>query len=146
MLDPCTFVIFGSTGNLSKRKLLPALYHLEAANRLPDEMKIIGFGRRDWSDDQWRTEVKEILSPQVREGIDEAIFTKFSKRLHFLKGDLKNKDSFKELSNKVENSDAFPKNVVFYMSIRPAQYTQVVKNLASADLLLEEIGRAPCRQ
>ena len=57
MLDPCTFVIFGSTGNLSQHKLLPALYHLEESKSLPEEMNIIGFGRRDWSDEIGRAHV-----------------------------------------------------------------------------------------
>ncbi|NOX43646.1 MAG: glucose-6-phosphate dehydrogenase [Gammaproteobacteria bacterium] len=140
MLDPCTFVIFGSTGNLSKRKLLPALYHLEAANRLPDEMKIIGFGRRDWGDEQWRDFVKEVLTPQVRDGFNEEIFSRLVHRLHFFQGNLDDKDSFKALSDKIENSEEFPKNVIFYMSIRPAEYTQVIKNLANANLLIEEHG------
>jgi len=141
MLDPCTFVIFGSTGNLSKRKLLPALYHLEAANRLPDELKIIGFGRRDWGDEQWRDFVKETLTPQVRGGFDEEIFARLNQRLYYYKGDLGDKDSFVGLNDRIESTgENFPKNVVFYMSIRPAEYTQVTKNLANANLLNEEHG------
>lgn len=140
MLEPCTFVIFGSTGNLSKRKLLPALYHLETAGRLPDEMKIIGFGRRDWHDQQWRDFVKEVLTPQVRGGFNEELFSRLCQRLHFFQGDLANKESFQKLSEKIENSEEFPKNAIFYMSIRPAEYTQVTKNLAGANLLNEEHG------
>lgn len=140
MLDPCTFVIFGSTGNLSKRKLLPALYHLEIAGRLSDDMKIIGFGRRDWDDAQWREEVKQILTPQVRDGLNNDVMERLARRLHFFNGDLKDPESFNGLNEKIEASEDFPKNAVFYMSIRPAEYTQVIKNLAKAKLLDEDHG------
>lgn len=59
MLDSCTFFIYGSTGNLSRNKLLPALYYLEEAGRLPQEMAIVGFGRRDWDNERWRDEVSQ---------------------------------------------------------------------------------------
>ena len=55
-MEPCTFVIFGATGNLARNKLLPALYHLEAANQLPAGTALLGVGRRDWSHTQWREE------------------------------------------------------------------------------------------
>ncbi|MDD5331154.1 MAG: glucose-6-phosphate dehydrogenase, partial [Sulfuricella sp.] len=50
---PCNFVIFGATGNLSSIKLLPAMYRLEAANRLPDNLSFIAFARRDWGQEDW---------------------------------------------------------------------------------------------
>jgi len=50
--EPCTLIIFGVTGHLSRNKLLPALYHLEEAERLPEKVTIVGFGRRDWTDEQ----------------------------------------------------------------------------------------------
>ncbi|MDX5332435.1 MAG: glucose-6-phosphate dehydrogenase, partial [Gammaproteobacteria bacterium] len=60
--DPCTFVIFGATGNLAALKLLPALYHLEEDGQLPDGLRVLGVGRRDWRDEQWREEVKTQLA------------------------------------------------------------------------------------
>ena len=61
-MDDCTFVIFGATGNLSQVKLLPALYHLDVAGRLPPGLKIVGFGRSDWDDETWRGQVREWLA------------------------------------------------------------------------------------
>jgi len=66
MIEPCTFVIFGATGNLARVKLLPALYHLEQANRLPEGMAILGFGRRDWNREEWSRQVEETLEPRVQ--------------------------------------------------------------------------------
>jgi glucose-6-phosphate 1-dehydrogenase len=56
MPDTCVFAIFGATGHLSRTKLLPALYRLHRANRLPDDLAVLGVGRRPWDDAQWRTE------------------------------------------------------------------------------------------
>ena len=66
MLEPCTVVIFGATGNLAHYKLLPALYHLEAGGHLHPQTRILGFGRRPWSDAQWRAEVQGILAAGIK--------------------------------------------------------------------------------
>ena len=71
--EPCTIIIFGVTGHLSKNKLLPALYHLEIAGRLPKQVTITGFGRRDWTDEQWVEEVRNELSKHARGGLDEEV-------------------------------------------------------------------------
>jgi glucose-6-phosphate 1-dehydrogenase len=140
MLEPCTFVIFGATGNLAKRKLLPALYHLEAAGKLPDGAKVVGFGRREWSDDQWRDAVAELLAPQVRSGLDPEIFSRLRARLHFFRGDLETSQSFSYLNDMIQNNDQFPKNVIFYMAIAPAEYSAVVRHLAEVGLADEDHG------
>ena len=57
MLDPCTFVVFGATGNLAQNKLLPAMYHLEEAGRTPQNMAIIGYSRHPWNPDTWREQL-----------------------------------------------------------------------------------------
>jgi putative transposase len=77
MLDSCTFVIFGSTGNLSRNKLLPALYHLEEAGRLPQQMAIVGFGRREWDSEQWRDEVGRVVGEHARNPMHEEVLTRF---------------------------------------------------------------------
>ena len=63
--EPCTVVIFGATGNLTQLKLVPALFHLELAGRLPDAMKIIAFARREWDQDRWRQEVERSILLEV---------------------------------------------------------------------------------
>ena len=65
MLEPCVFTIFGATGHLSRTKLLPALYHLEAEGRLPAGIAIVCVGRRPWNDETWRQEVGRWLAERV---------------------------------------------------------------------------------
>ena len=140
MSEPCTFVIFGSTGNLARNKLLPALYHLDAANRLPSDMRVVGFGRRPWDSDRWKEEVRSLLAAQVRGGLEDPMFTRFGQRLHYFRGDLNDAESYRRLADLLSGPQEYPENIVFYMSIRPAEYALVARSLAEVGLNREEIG------
>ena len=140
MLDPCTFVIFGSTGNLSRNKLLPALYHLEEAGRLPQQMAIVGFGRREWDSDHWRGEVGRVVGERARNPVHEEVMTRFSQRLHFFRGDLNDAEVYAGLRDFLADNPACPSNIVFYLSIRPADYATVAASLAAVNLNREEPG------
>ena len=138
MLDSCTFVIFGSTGNLSRNKLLPALYHLEEAGRLPQQMAIVGFGRREWDSEQWRDEVGRVVSERARNTVHEEVLTRFSQRLHFFRGDLDDAEVYTGLRDFLADNPACPPNIVFYLSLPPADYATVAGSLAAVDLHREE--------
>lgn len=140
MSEPCTFVIFGATGNLSQKKLLPALYHLEEAGRLPHEMAIVGFGRRDWSSEDWRKEVATILEPRARRGLEPEVFGRFAGRLRFFPGDLTDPDAYGRLKRMLEEDAECPDNLVFYMAIRPAEFGLVAQHLADVGLNKEDNG------
>ena len=138
--EPCTVIIFGVTGHLSKNKLLPALYHLEEANRLPEDVTIIGFGRRDWEDDIWIEEVRREIKHHARGGLDDEVFQRFSQRLHFQQGDLREENSFNGLKERLDNTDVFPVNHIFYLAIRPQDYHFATKNLVASGLHEEHLG------
>ncbi|MEE8342158.1 MAG: glucose-6-phosphate dehydrogenase [Gammaproteobacteria bacterium] len=140
MLDSCTFVIFGATGNLSRTKLLPALYHLEVAGRLPDGMSILGFGRRSWDDDAWREEVEQWLKGRIRGEPDPKIMGNFLKRLYFFNGDLSDVDAYVRLRDALKNKTEFSENLVFYMAIRPADFATVSDQLSKVGLNDESAG------
>ena len=140
MLDPCTFVIFGSTGNLSRNKLLPALYHLEEAGRLPQQMAVVGFGRREWDSEQWRDEVGQAVGKHARSPVDEKVLARFSQRLHFFRGNLDDAEAYTGLRNFLADNPACPPNIVFYLSIPPADYATVAGSLAAVNLNGEEQG------
>ncbi len=133
MLDPCTLVIFGSTGNLAVTKLLPALYHLEAAGRLHPQTRILGFGRRDWSDEEWRTRVRSGLEGRARGGLDTTISAQLETRLAFHRGDLESPEGFERLAARLEAPE-LPANRVFYMAVGPDQYAPVANRLAEQGL------------
>ena len=140
MLDPCTFVIYGSTGNLSRNKLLPALYHLEEAGRLSQEMAIIGFGRREWDDARWRDEVSQLITEHARGPVHAEVLQRFCQRLHFFRGDLDDAEAYAGLRDFLADNPACPSNMVFYLSIPPSDYATVANSLAAVNLHHEETG------
>ena len=139
MVEPCTFIIFGSTGNLARTKLLPALFHLERAGRLPDGMCILGTGRRDWQHPQWQEYVREILVERESDP-DKECLDRFIARLRFFTADITNPASFRHLKESIENDPACPGNLVFYMALQPSSYASVASSLAEVGLNTEEGG------
>ncbi|HEB98952.1 MAG TPA: glucose-6-phosphate dehydrogenase [Thiotrichales bacterium] len=139
MTEPCTFVIFGATGNLARNKLLPALYHLEHAGRLPEGMAVLGVGRRDWDDAAWQKVVEEDLAPRARGGLDPDTWQRFRARLAFFQGDLTDEAMYPALRARLEE-DRFPANIAFYMSVSPANFGVVSRQLGAVGLNAEEAG------
>lgn len=133
MSDSCTFVIFGATGNLAQKKLLPALYHLEAAGRLPQDMRVLGVGRREWDDEAWRATVEGWLTAELRPDLDAEVFARFRARLFFFRGDLADATVYERLRTLLAAPE-YSSNIAFYMSLAPADYAMVSNGLAEAGL------------
>ena len=70
VVDPCSIVIFGASGDLTARKLIPAFYHLHKEKQMPPDFRIIGFARRDKTDDSWRVELRQALDEFSRKRMD----------------------------------------------------------------------------
>jgi glucose-6-phosphate 1-dehydrogenase len=138
MLDPCSIVIFGSTGNLVGTKLLPALYHIEAAERLHPQTRIIGFGRRPWSDEQWREQVRERLAERLARTGDEAVLGRLLGRLHFVEGDLQESVGYQRLAERLRADAGMPANLMIYLAVAPEHYAGIVDQLAVQGLSSED--------
>src|SRR5712672_3067120 len=88
-LDACSIVIFGASGDLTARKLIPALYHLFKDKQLPSAFRVIGFARREKTDDSWRAELRVALDQFSRtKPVDEAVWAEFARNLAYCMGDL----------------------------------------------------------
>ncbi len=87
-MKPCTIIIFGATGDLSKKKLLPALYHLDVENRLSDETRIICMGRREMAQEDWLSQVTEYVSSKARDGVDTVTLKHFLSKISYFKNDI----------------------------------------------------------
>src|SRR5882757_4628634 len=88
-VDPCSIVIFGASGDLTARKLIPALYHLAKENQMPPDFRIIGFARREKTDDSWRKELREALGQFSRtKPVDERVWADFASHIFYCPGDL----------------------------------------------------------
>ncbi|HNQ03066.1 MAG TPA: glucose-6-phosphate dehydrogenase [Thiobacillaceae bacterium] len=132
-LPPCNFIIFGATGNLASTKLLPALYRLELAGRLPDGLNFVAFARRELDDAAWRAHVRELLTDGLK--AQGETLEKFIRRFDYLRGDLEDPQAYAGLKQLL----AKPKlgvcsNIVFYLAIKPGDFGVVIKNLDAAGL------------
>jgi glucose-6-phosphate 1-dehydrogenase len=140
MLDPCVFVIFGATGHLARTKLLPALLRLNRSGRLPDEVVILGVGRRPWDDEQWRAEVAKVLEKPSADAAEREALAAFLPRLRFFSGDIGAPESGAQLREVLENTPGFPPNFAFYLSLPPSEYKAAADYLAAAGLNREGSG------
>ncbi|HFQ13345.1 MAG TPA: glucose-6-phosphate dehydrogenase (NADP(+)), partial [Gammaproteobacteria bacterium] len=140
MSEACTFIIFGATGNLARNKLLPALYHLEEAGRLPEGSAIVGFSRQQWQGEEWRKSIDEILAKKARGGLKPEVLARLQQRMHMFSGDMSDAESLKRLRDELDSKPEYPKNLIFYMAIPPAFYVPVSQALSAAGLNREEHG------
>jgi glucose-6-phosphate 1-dehydrogenase len=132
-LPPCNFVIFGATGNLASIKLLPALYRLEKAGRLPEVLNFIAFGRREYDDAGWRAHVSDLLVKCCQ--ADAVTLARFVERFDYVRGDQADPAAYEAIKETL----AKPKlgvcsHVVFYLAIKPGDFPAVIKNLDKAGL------------
>jgi glucose-6-phosphate 1-dehydrogenase len=137
--DPVTVVIFGASGDLSKRKLIPALYQLQNAGYLPDRYAVVGFSRSPMSDEVFRENMLQVLKEQVEDGdggvsVDHPLVTS----LYYQPGNNDDLASFEKLKEKLEAIDKereLPGNRIFYLSVAPEFFTTIIQNLCAAGLI-----------
>src|SRR5579872_5235617 len=88
-VDGCTIVIFGASGDLTARKLIPALYQLYKEKQMPPSFKVVGFARREKTDASWRQELRTALDQFSRtKPVDEKVWSAFAQNIHYCQGDL----------------------------------------------------------
>src|SRR5580698_4030865 len=135
---PCAVVIFGANGDLTKRKLMPALYRLAFEGRLAPGFAIIGLSRTAMSDDQFRDHMKESVAKFLEDSpFDEELWKSFAQGLFYLPGDVNDPALYKQIG---ESLDSIGKdhetggNVLFYLSTQPSQYARIAERLGDAGL------------
>ncbi len=138
--EPCTLVIFGAGGNLSRKKLIPALFQLERSERLPDKMTILASSLDPWSREEWLDEVSKILLARYPNGVDEKAFERFRDRLHYHRSSLDDPEAYQKLKKTLDETPGFPSNIVFYMAVRPAEFPNLIEKLSAVGLLVEKSG------
>jgi glucose-6-phosphate 1-dehydrogenase len=140
MLDPCTVIIFGATGNLAAYKLLPSLFRLDSAGQLHPQSRILGFGRRPWSDRDWQAEVRRILGERLGQAVDSDSLDRLAGRCGFVEGDLEAADGLNRLAERLGADQQLPPNRIFYLAVAPRHYAQIAERLASLALTGDETG------
>jgi glucose-6-phosphate 1-dehydrogenase len=135
-----TLVIFGASGDLTQRKLIPALYNLFRRKRLPDELNIVGFARRPWSDDDFRKLLLEDVQKIEKDNFDQGAWDDFSSRLRYWKGDLATRADYEGLSGFLDKLEKRNANRLYYLATAPDYYEPVVSNLHAVGLADESDG------
>ncbi len=134
-LSPCSFVIFGATGNLATIKLLPALYNLEVANRLPTALHFIAIARKQWNQGDWVTHVHDVLKGKLGDIFSEEVFERFVARFSYMEGDLDKRQCYTNLIQELGRPrEGACSNIIFYLALKPEQYMPVVQHLDDAGL------------
>jgi glucose-6-phosphate 1-dehydrogenase len=136
-IDPCTLVLFGASGNLSRIKLMPGLFRLDLAGRLSPEMKILSVGRGEVSRESWQADIKGMMDAKFKDGYDEEAFKKFLERNHYHANPPTDPDAFKKLSEKLGNTSIFPQNLAYFLSVRPTDFATIVAQLAGVGFVDE---------
>lgn len=144
VLQPAIMVIFGATGDLTARKLMPALFALDQGGYLPADMAIVGVGRRDKTDEQFRDDVGQALGkfrPDAKAGSE--VVGRFLGRIGYHRADFTAPDGLHGLREHVESMESergLPGNRLFYLATDPEFFAPIVDALAAANLVAEANG------
>lgn len=145
VLEPCTIIIFGASGDLTARKLVPALYHLFVGKQMPMPFRIVGFARRPKTDEAWREELREALATFSRtKPIDAAVWEAFAANVHYCQGEFHELAAYARLKKLLKEfgHPALAQNLLCYLAISPSQFGEVVERLHASALVDKSEGRA----
>src|ERR1700722_1673938 len=137
-VEPCSIIIFGASGDLTARKLIPAFYQLFKEKQMPADFRIIGFARRAKSDEAWRQELRQALDQFSRtKPVDDKVWQDFSAKISYCMGEFSDLAAYKKLELQLASFGSPPlrNNLMFYLATSPSQFGQVAEQLHLAGLL-----------
>src|SRR5262245_1349460 len=140
---PCAMVIFGASGDLTKRKLIPALHNLRRNGLLSDDFVVVGVARQPLSDEDFRARVNEDLG-RCDEPADQSCHDWLLQRVYYLGGDVDQPATYQAIKEKLEALDGTYRNggnYLFYLAVAPTLFLPVISNLGDAGLTAETSGR-----
>jgi len=136
---PCAVVVFGATGDLTRRKLLPALYNLAVEGSLSDHFAAVGVGRRPWSAEEFRGKMEEAVGEFSRRPLDAGVWQRFAPQLDFVSGNFGDPDAYTRLRARLDELDrqrGLASNRLFYLSTPPSDFAQILRGLKGAGLIV----------
>jgi glucose-6-phosphate 1-dehydrogenase len=147
--DPCTIVIFGASGDLTKRLVVPALYNLARTKVLPEKFALIGVARTEWTTESWRNHLYDMLKSFVGDSaaefsvdhIDEAVWKQLADRMTYIHGDLTRSELYEKLRGvlaEAEKMHGTKGNAIFYLAVADQLFGTVVEQLGQAKLTDQE--------
>lgn len=135
--EPCTMVIFGATGDLTHRKLVPGLYNLNRERLLPPGFSVIGFARRDWTDDYFRETLEEDVKQFSRSGIEDPLWKSFAEGISYNRASFDDPAGYTALADKLNALDeqrGTGGNRLFYLATGPESFATIIQQLGAAGL------------
>lgn len=144
LAGPSALVIFGVTGDLARKKLIPAIYDLAAGGLLHPGFSVVGYGRRPWSNEEFQEEVAESIRAHAREPFDQRVFDALRAGLRFVEGSFSDPEGFTTLASVLEElarTRGTGRNHAYYLSIPPGQFPVVTQRLEDAGLT-DDVGGA----
>ena len=140
--EPQILVIFGASGDLTQRKLVPAIYQMKRDRRLPPETTVVGVARRPWSHDYFREQMREGIE-EFGGGIgNEEFWQEFAKGLYYCPGDIDNPESYQKLKDFLAELDEERRtrgNHIFYLSVSPNFFPEAIRQLGAAQMLVDPV-------
>ncbi len=137
MPQPCTIVIFGATGDLTHRKLIPALYNLATDGEMPPAFSVVAFARRPKTDDDIRNDLLEGAKKYSRRGIDNDLWDSFARRIHYHASEFEDAEGYTRLARRLDDLDRVhgtQGNRLFYLAASPEQFAIILERLRHAGL------------
>lgn len=139
--DPLTITIFGASGDLTQRKLLPALFAMYDEGFLPATFRIVAFARREFTDESFRVAMAEAIAKFGRIKAHPSEINAFCQHITYHRGDLEGGgDSFTQLFQRLQDRAVYPPNHLFYLSIKPDLFEPVLVQLEAAGLIQPPFG------
>ncbi|MCU1261403.1 MAG: glucose-6-phosphate dehydrogenase [Bryobacterales bacterium] len=142
--DSCIMVIFGAAGDLTTRKLIPALYNLGKSDVLPKEFAIVGFALDELTQQQFRDKVRDDIEQFAPKPIDHTLCDWLLERLYYVRGDFRDDAKYDDLKNLLAELDErhhTPGNYLYYLAVASNFFAEIVKHLGRKQLTSEEPGR-----
>ena len=141
--DPCILVIFGASGDLTRRKLLPSIYNLAETGLLPEPFAMLGVARPAIDEASYRAGMRRHVEHEEGEPLETATWASIEERLHYISGEFNDRTLYERLKDRlgeIRRRDGLPANYLFYLAVPPELFGIVGRQLAAAGLTREDEG------
>ncbi len=146
LAEPCTLIIFGASGDLTRRKLLPAVYNLLLDGLLPENYAVLGLGRKTLSDEAFGEIARTGIENFSRQNLDTEKWEDFQSRLFYMDGNISDLTTYEKMKKRLDEIEAklgLPGNRIFYLAIPPTTFSPACEGLQKAGLIQEVDDKSP---